>query len=101
MEQAVAGSVQYFNNQQGDSVFRSTLDNSTSNACPAFGMQEIVYELQENIVQTAACVKMLLNSLADHSALPDDKLELMNIYMKVLIHDIRSLATRITQNSPM
>lgn len=68
-------------------------------AQPNSNMQHIAYELQENIAQTAACVKLLIQSLSNESPDPDDKLVMVERYMKVLMQDIRSLASYIAQNS--
>jgi hypothetical protein len=59
-------------------------------------MEHVAHELQENIAQTAACIKLLVQSMPSENAVQADKLALIERYVKVLMHDIRALSSSIT-----
>ncbi len=99
MKQSVAEHTLYAVSADPEAVVFSDRNNNTPHLAGDFGMQDIAYELQENIGQTAACVKLLLASLLRDGILPADKLDMMDKCMKILIHDIRSLTTRVIQNT--
>lgn len=59
-------------------------------------LHHIAHELQENIAQTAASVKMLVQSISSEEAYQSDKLAMIEQYMTVLMQDIRSLSTYVS-----
>jgi hypothetical protein len=99
MENDIPAAVSNNVSPNNEAEINSAINISASRFDVDFCMQDIADELQENIGQTAACIKLLLSSLNDPYGQLADKLHMIDHCMTILMNDIKSLTSRVIEHT--